>query len=59
MFIDNTLLFLEGNRDNMDMALTVITMFGATFGAKLNLHKYVGLWLAHTEKRSSGGGGMS
>lgn len=30
----------------MDRALTVIERFGAASGAKLNLHKSVGLWLA-------------
>jgi hypothetical protein len=45
MFADDTLLFLDGTRDNMDKALNVINRFGAASGAKLNLHKSVGLWL--------------
>ena len=50
MFADDTLLFLDGTRDNMDRALTVINRFGAASGAKLNLHKSIGLWLAPTER---------
>lgn len=50
MFADDTLLFLDGTRDNMDKALTVISRFGATSGTKLNLHKSVGLWLSHNER---------
>ena len=46
MFVDDTLLLLDGTRDNMDRALSVIHRFGAAAGAKLNLHKSVGLWLA-------------
>ena len=46
MFADDTLLFLDGTKDNMDRALTVIQRFGAALGAKLNLHKFVGLWLS-------------
>lgn len=50
MFADDTLLFLEGNRENMERALTVINRFGAASGAKLNLHKSVGIWLSHNER---------
>ena len=50
MFADDTLLFLDGKIDNMDRALTVISRFGAASGAKLNLHKSVGLWLAQTAR---------
>ena len=50
MFADDTLLFLDGTRDNMDRALTVINRFGAASGAKLNLHKSVGLWLSQQER---------
>ena len=50
MFADDTLLFLDGQRDNLDRALDVITRFGAASGAKLNLHKSVGIWVAHTER---------
>ena len=50
MFADDTLLFLDGTIDNMDQTLTVIKKFGAASGAKLNLHKSVGLWLAQTER---------
>ena len=50
MFADDTLLFLDGTRDNMDRALTVINRFGAASGAKLNLHKSVGLWLSQSER---------
>lgn len=50
MFADDTLLFLDGTIDNMDRALIVINRFGAASGAKLNLHKSVGLWLAQTER---------
>jgi hypothetical protein len=49
MFADDTLLLLEGNPDNMDKALSVINKFGEASGAKLNLHKSVGVWVAHTE----------
>ena len=45
MFADDTLLFLGGKRDNLDRALNVIHRFGAASGAKLNLHKSIGLWL--------------
>ena len=50
MFADDTLLFLDGTPDNLDRALTVIHKFGAASGAKLNLHKSVGLWLAHRDR---------
>ena len=50
MFADDTLLFLDGKIDNMDKAFTVISRFGAASGAKLNLHKSVGLWVAQAEK---------
>lgn len=46
MFADDTLLLLDGMRDNLDRALNVINRFSAASGAKLNLHKSVGLWLA-------------
>jgi hypothetical protein len=46
MFADDTLLVLEGNPANMDRAISVITRFGATSGAKLNLHKSIGLWIS-------------
>ena len=51
MFADDTLLLLEGNPDNMDMAISVINRFGATSGAKLNLHKSVSIWVANTQKQ--------
>ena len=50
MFADDTLLLLDGTRDNLDRALQVIHRFGAATGAKLNLHKSVGLWLAPTAR---------
>lgn len=46
MFADDTLLLLQGSRDNLDRALQVINRFGAASGAKLNLHKSVGLWIS-------------
>jgi exonuclease III len=46
MFADDTLLLLDGTRDNLDRALSVINRFSAASGAKLNLHKSVGLWLS-------------
>jgi hypothetical protein len=46
MFADDTLLLLDGTRENLDRALSVINRFGAASGAKLNLHKSVGLWLS-------------
>ena len=46
MFADDTLLLLDGTRENLDKALNVIIRFSAASGAKLNLHKSVGLWLA-------------
>ena len=49
MFADDTLLLLDGTKENMDRALTVIQRFGAASGAKLNLHKSVGIWLAATD----------
>ena len=55
MFADDTLLFLDGTPDTLDKALNVITKFGAASGAKLNLHKSVGLWLAHRERPWSWG----
>jgi exonuclease III len=50
MFADDTLLLLDGTKDNMDRALAVIDRFGAASGAKLNLHKSVGLWLSSTDR---------
>lgn len=50
MFANDTLLFLDGTRDNMDKAFNVINRFGEASGAKLNLHKSVGLWLAQTDR---------
>ena len=50
MFADDTLLLLEGSPENMDTTLAVINKFSAASGAKLNLHKSVGVWIAHTER---------
>ena len=50
MFADDTLLLLDGNWENMDRALNVITRFGATSWVKLNLHKSVRLSLSSTER---------
>ena len=50
MFADDTLLLLEGTPDNMDKALAVINKFSEASGAKLNLHKSVGVWVAHSER---------
>lgn len=50
MFADDTLLLLDGTPKNLDRALEVISRFGAASGAKLNLHKSIGLWVAHTER---------
>ena len=50
MFADDTPLLLEGVPDNMDKAIAVINKFGRASGAKLNLHKSVGVWVAHTER---------
>lgn len=55
MFADDTLLLLEGTPPNMDKALEMINQFGAASGAKLNLHKSVGLWIAHTPREWSWG----
>lgn len=49
MFADDTLLLLDGTPDHMDRAISVIYKFGATSGGKLNLHKSIGLWIAHTD----------
>lgn len=46
MFANDTLLLLDGTRENLDRALNVINRFSAASGAKLNLHKSVGLWLS-------------
>ena len=50
MFADDTLLLLEGTPENMDTALAVINKFSEASGAKLNLHKSVGVWIAQTER---------
>lgn len=50
MFADDTLLLLEGKKDNMERAINVINRFGAASGAKLNLQKSIGLWIAHTDR---------
>lgn len=50
MFADDTLLLLDGTKENLDRALNVLNRFGAASGAKLNLHKSVGIWLAPTER---------
>jgi exonuclease III len=50
MFADDTLLLLEGTPANMDRALEVINRFGAASGAKLNLHKSVGIWVSQEER---------
>ena len=50
MFADDTLLLLDGTTENMDRAIDVINRFGAASGAKLNLHKSVGLWIAHAPR---------
>ena len=46
MFADDTLLLLDGTRENLDRALSVINRFSAASGARLNLHKSVGLWIS-------------
>lgn len=50
MFADDTLFLLYGTVDNTNRALNVIYRFGAASGAKLNLHKSVGIWLSHSER---------
>lgn len=50
MFADDTLLLLDGTSENLDRALEVIRRFGDASGAKLNFHKSIGLWVAHTER---------
>ena len=55
MFVDDTLLLLDGTPDNLDRAIAVIKKFGAASGAKLNLHKSVGVWVAHTPRDWSWG----
>jgi hypothetical protein len=50
IFADETLLFLDGTLENMDTTLLVINRFGAASGARLNLHKSVGLWLSQHER---------
>ena len=55
MFADDTLLLLDGTPDNMDRAINVIDLFGAASGAKLNLHKSIGLWISHTARPWSWG----
>ena len=50
MFADDTLLLLEGKQDNMERAINVISRFSAASGAKLNLHKSIGLWIAPRER---------
>ena len=50
MFGDDRLLLLDGTPDNLDRAIEVINKFGAASGAKLNLHKFVGVWVSHTPR---------
>ena len=50
MFADDTLLLLDGTSENLDRALEVIRGFGDASGAKLNFHKSIALWVAHTER---------
>ena len=50
MFANDTLLLLEGNPENMDRAIAVINKFSAASGAKLNLHKSVGVWVANATR---------
>jgi hypothetical protein len=50
IFADDTLLLLEGTPTNMDRALEVINRFRAASGAKLNLHKSVGIWVSQEER---------
>ena len=50
MFADDTLLLLDGTPDNLDRAIAVINKFGAASGAKLNLHKSVGVWVSNTPR---------
>ena len=51
MFADDTLLLLDGTPDNMDKAISIIHKFGAATGARLNLHKSVGIWISQTERQ--------
>jgi exonuclease III len=50
MFADDTLLLLDGTPDNLNKAIEVIKRFGAASGAKLNLHKSIGVWVSHTPR---------
>jgi hypothetical protein len=50
MFADDTLLLLDGTSENLDRALEVIRRFGNASGARLNLHKSIGLWVANIER---------
>lgn len=56
IFTNDTLLLLDETPDNMDRAIAIIYKFRAASGAKLNLHKSIGLWIAHIERTWQWGG---
>lgn len=52
MFVDNVLpLFLWAQKFfNVECTMEVLKIFGATLGAKINIHKSVTIWVGNREK---------
>jgi len=53
-FTDNTALYLQGTRDNMERTQKVLDTFCKASGAKINLHKTAAIWASKKTRNGSG-----
>ncbi len=49
-FADDTALYLQGTRENMERTQRVLNIFCKAFGAKVNWNKTVAIWASKREK---------
>jgi hypothetical protein len=55
MFVDDTALFLVGNKNNLNKIKQTLDLFVVVFKAKLNIHKSIALWISTKERTWSWG----
>jgi hypothetical protein len=49
-FVDDTVLYLQGTRDNMERTQKVLDIFCKASGAKINWHKTAAIWASKKNK---------
>jgi len=55
MLTNDTTFYLAGSKENIKRTMAMLHKFGAASGAKLNLTKYVAIWVLPMEKDWSWG----